>query len=81
MLDIAYFFRPISIVETFLGFPPSRGVICSVPIEILWTLASLKNLLRMISATSTAVLMARPRAFRITSFVSAKLKAVMTAIT
>jgi hypothetical protein len=51
----AYFLRLISIVETFLGLPPSLGVISSVPIEIAYTLASLKNRLRVISATSTAV--------------------------
>lgn len=71
----------ISIVETFLGLPPSLGVICSVPMEIVWTLVSLKNRLRTISATSTAVLMARPRAFNVTSVVLPMLKPVMTAMT
>ena len=75
------FLRLISIVETFRGLPPSRGVICSVPMEMACTFASLKNRLRMISATSTVVLMARPRAFRMTLFVSAKLKAVIAAMT
>lgn len=49
----------ISIVETFLEFPPSLGVTSSVPIATECTLASLKNRLRVISAASTAVLMAR----------------------
>ena len=76
-----YFLRHISIVETFLGLPPSFGVISSVPMAMVWTLASLKNRLRTISATSTAVLIARPRAFNVTSDVSPMLKPVMTAMT
>lgn len=79
--NICHFRRLISIVDTFLGFPPSCGVISSVPIPIECILESLKNRFRVISATSTAVLMARPRAFRTTSSVSRILKAVITAMT
>ena len=59
----------ISIVETIRDFvSPSRGGISAVPIAILLTLRSLMNRFLVISATSTAVVIACPRAFRVISF-------------
>ena len=61
--------RVISIVETILDlFSPSLGGISAVPIEILLTLMSLMKRLLVISATSTAVVIACPRALRVISF-------------
>lgn len=60
--------RVISIVETILDLvSPSRGGISAVPIVILLTLRSLMNLFLVISATSTAVVMAWPLAFKVIS--------------
>ena len=59
----------ISIVETIRAlFSPSLGGISSVPIAILLTFRSFRKRLLVISATSTAVVIARPRAFRVISF-------------
>ena len=64
-----YFLRVISIVETILDLvSPSRGGISAVPMAILVTFRSFTNLLRAISATSTAVVIAWPRAFKVISF-------------
>ena len=64
-----YLDRVISIVETILDlFSPSRGGISAVPIAIFVTLRSLIKRLRVISATSTAVVIAWPLAFRVISF-------------
>jgi len=61
--------RVISIVETILVlFSPSLGGISAVPIAILVTLRSFMKRFRVISATSTVVVIACPRAFRVTSF-------------
>jgi len=74
----------ISIVDTFLAAPPlspSRGGISSVPMDILPTLMSFMNRLLVISAASTAVVMACPRAFNVSSLVSDVLKLVIIPIT
>jgi len=64
-----YFFASvISIVETILDlFSPSLAGISSVPMEMLLTFKSLMKRLLVISATSTAVVIARPRAFKVIS--------------
>ena len=63
------FVKVISIVETILDLSsPSLGGISSVPMEILLTFRSLRNRLLVISATSTAVVIACPRAFSVISF-------------
>lgn len=76
------FARVISIVETILDlFSPSRGGISAVPIAILLTFSSLMKRLLVISATSTAVVIAWPRAFRVIAFSTPEEKAVMIAST
>ena len=53
------FERVISIVETILDLvSPSRGGISAVPMAILVTVSSFRKRLRVISATSTAVVIA-----------------------
>ncbi len=69
MLDSYSLLRVISIVETILDlFSPSLGGISAVPIPIFVTLRSLMKRFLVISATSTVVVIACPRAFRVTSF-------------
>ena len=76
------FVRVISIVETILDlFSPSRGGISAVPIAILVTLSSLMKRLLVISATSTAVVIAWPLAFSVISFCTPEENAVMMAST
>lgn len=76
------FFNVISIVETMCAvFSPSLGGISSVPILIFDTLRSFRNRLRVISATSTAVVIARPRAFSVASLALLADRLVMTAKT
>ena len=60
LLCQAYGFESvISIVETILDLvSPSRGGISAVPMAMLFTLSSFMNRLRVISATSTAVVIA-----------------------
>ncbi len=67
---IVYFLvSVISIVETILDlFSPSRGGISVVPIAILLTFRSFMKRFLVISATSTAVVIAWPLAFRVISF-------------
>ena len=79
----AYSFeRLISIVETILDlFSPSRGGISAVPMTILLTFRSFKKRLRVISATSTAVVIACPLAFSVISFAVPEEKAVIIAST
>ena len=68
-LFVVYFDRVISIVETILDlFSPSRGGISAVPMAILLTLRSLRKRCLAISATSTAVVIDCPRAFKVISF-------------
>ena len=55
--------------------------ISSVPIVIPATFKSFMNRLFTISATSTAVVVARPLAFKVTSWVSDELKFVIMANT
>jgi hypothetical protein len=70
---LVYFNRVISIVETILDlFSPSLGGISAVPMAMVLTLSSLMKRLLVISATSTAVVIAWPRAFRVISFVFLK---------
>jgi len=81
---ISFYLRDsvISIVETILGLPsPSLGGISSVPMEILPIFSSLRNLRLVISATSTAVVIACPRAFKVISLALDPEKLVMTANT
>ena len=76
------FVRVISIVETILDLvSPSRGGISAVPIAIFVTLRSFMNRLLVISATSTAVVIACPRAFRVISLPAPEENAVMIAST
>ena len=59
----------ISIVETILDLlSPSLGGISAVPIAMFFTLRSFMKRFRAISATSTAIVIDWPRAFRVTSF-------------
>jgi len=68
-LPIYGFVRVISIVETILDlFSPSRGGISTVPIDTFDTLRSFRKRLLAISAQSTAVVIACPRALRVISF-------------
>ena len=61
--------RVISMVETILDLvSPSRGGISAVPIAIFVTLRSFMKRLLVISAQSTAVVIACPRAFKVISF-------------
>jgi len=72
----------ISIVETILDLlSPSRGGISAVPMAIFATVSSLMNRFLAISATSTAVVIAWPRALRVTSFRVPEEKLVMIART
>ena len=72
----------ISIVETILAlFSPSLVGISSVPMEILLTFKSLTKRFLVISAASTAVVIACPRAFKVISLASDPEKLVMTANT
>ena len=72
----------ISIVETILDlFSPSLGGISAVPMAILLTFKSFKKRLRVISATSTAVVIACPLAFSVISLGLPWEKAVMIAST
>jgi hypothetical protein len=65
-----YLLIVISIVETMRLFvSPSRGGISAVPMAIFVTLRSFTKRFRAISATSTAVVIAWPRAFKVISFV------------
>jgi hypothetical protein len=76
----AFYFRfsVISIVEIILALlSPSLGGISSVPIVILATVRSFRNLCLAISAASTAVLIDRPLAFKVTSFALDPVKLVM----
>src|SRR4030065_1260840 len=62
------FERVISIVETILDLlSPSLGGISAVPIAMLVTFTSFMKRFRVISATSTAVVIAWPLAFRVTT--------------
>ena len=62
------FVRVISIVETMRAlFSPSLGGISSVPIATLLTFRSFRKRFLVISATSTAVIIACPRAFKVIS--------------
>ena len=62
------FARTISIVETILElFSPSLGGISSVPMAILLIVKSFRKRFLVISATSTAVVIACPRAFKVIS--------------
>ena len=72
----------ISIVETILAlFSPSLAGISSVPNAILFTFKSFMKRLLVISATSTAVEIARPRAFKVISLALDADRPVMTART
>ena len=72
----------ISIVETILAlFSPSLVGISSVPMEILLTFKSLMKRLLVISAVSTAVVIARPRAFKVISLALDDVRLVMIART
>ena len=69
-------------METILDlFSPSLGGISVVPIAILFTLRSFMKRLLAISATSTAVVIACPRAFNVMLFVFPEENAVMMART
>ena len=72
--------RLISIDETFESLPSSL-VTLSVPIVMFVIFAFFINLFRTISAVSTAVLIALPLAFKMTSFEPLPLNWVMTAMT
>ena len=74
------FLRPISIVETARVPPPSCAR-SSVPMTIPSMLSCFMNRRLVISATSTAVVIERPLAFRVTVWVVGELKLVMTART
>ena len=72
----------ISIVETILAlFSPSLAGISSVPIAILLTFKSFMKRLLVISAVSTAVVIARPRAFKVISLALGADRLVMIART
>jgi len=76
------FVSVISIVETILAlFSPSLAGISSVPIAILLTFKSLMNRLLVISTVSTAVEIARPRAFKVISLALGADRLVMIART
>jgi hypothetical protein len=77
-----YLVNVISIVETILGlFWPSLGGISSVPIEILPIFRSFRKRLLAISATSTAVVIAWPRALSVISLALLDDRLVMIART
>ena len=62
------FVSTISIVETILDlFSPSLAGISSVPIAILFTFRSFRKRFLVISAASTAVVIACPLAFKVIS--------------
>ena len=68
----------ISIVEIIRDlFSPSLGGISSVPMVILAMLTSFMNLFLAISAASTAVFIACPLAFKVTSVAFDPVKLVM----
>jgi hypothetical protein len=70
-LFLHYLAKVISIVETILDLSsPSLGGISSVPMAILLTFRSLRKRFLVISATSTAVVIACPRAFSVISLAS-----------
>ena len=72
----------ISIVETILDLlSPSLGGISAVPIAMLFTFRSFMNLFLVISATSTAVVIAWPLAFSVISLFVPEENAVMIAKT
>ena len=74
--------KVISIVDTFLVLlSPSLGGISSVPIVIFPTFSSFMNLRLVISATSTAVVIACPLAFKVTFLALDPVKLVITAKT
>ncbi len=79
VVPLFYFrFNVISIVEIIrVRFSPSLGGISSVPMVILSTLRSFRNLFLAISAASTAVFMDCPLAFKVTSLAFDPLKLVM----
>ncbi len=69
-------------VETMRDFvSPSLGAISAVPMAIVVIFRSFMNRFRAISATSTAVVMAWPRALRVTCLFTPDEKAVMMAKT
>ena len=78
-----YFFASfISIVETILDLlSPSLGGISSVPMPMAVTFRSFMKRLVVISATSTAVVIALPLALSIISLIVPEDIAVMTAMT
>jgi len=79
---LASLLKVISIVDTFLFLlSPSLGGISSVPIVILLTFNSFINLCLTISAASTAVVIACPLAFKVTSPALDPVKLVITAKT
>ncbi len=72
----------ISIVETIRALvSPSLGGISSVPIAILLTFRSFKKRFLVISAASTAVVIACPLAFKVISLLSLADKPVIIART
>ena len=76
------FVRVISIVETILDlFSPSLGGISAVPIATFVTVRSFRKRLLVISAQSTAVVIACPLAFRVISLPSPEENAVIMAST
>ena len=82
LVQSCYFLSFISIVETILDLvSPSLGGISSVPIPIAVTFRSFMNRLVVISATSTAVVIALPLALSVISLRVPDDIAVMTAIT
>jgi len=76
------FVSVISIVETILALlSPSLGGISAVPMDILLICMSFKKRLLAISAASTAVVIARPLAFKVISLALLAEKLVMIAKT
>jgi len=76
------FVSTISIVETIRGLvSPSLGGISSVPIAIFFTLRSFRKRFLVISAASTAVVIACPLAFKVNASASFDEKPVIIAIT
>jgi hypothetical protein len=66
-------------VDAFL-VPPSSCGVSLAPIVIFLTSSSFMNLRLVISATSTAVAIARPYRFNVASLVLVPVKLVMTTI-
>jgi len=76
------FVSVISMVETIRDlFSPSLAGSSSVPIAILLMVMSLMNRLLVISAASTAVVIARPLAFKVSSLASFEDRPVIIART